>query len=73
MGASTMGNEPESLQKNLQISCKNARFAKKAHDSYVWIRESNRNCDYLALKCGVFRGRSKCSTNSNPSHRILAG
>ena len=57
----------------LQTSCETSRSAKKAYNGYVSIREIDPNCRYLALKCGVFRGRSRCSTNSNHCHRTSAG
>ena len=39
---------------------------------YDWKRYRCRNARYSALKCWVFRGRSRCSTNSKPYLKILA-
>jgi hypothetical protein len=47
-------------------------FRGKKRGCYVWIRYKSRNAGVSALKCPVFRGRSRCSTNSKPYPRTLA-
>ncbi|CAG9272854.1 hypothetical protein BCEP4_740030 [Burkholderia cepacia] len=44
----------------------------KKQGCYDWKRYRCRFARYSALKCWVFRGRSKCSTNSKPYLKILA-
>ncbi|CAM2184378.1 conserved hypothetical protein [Burkholderia latens] len=44
----------------------------KKRGCYDWKRYRCRNARYSALKCWVFRGRSRCSTNSKPYLKILA-
>lgn len=44
----------------------------KKQGCYDWKRYRCRNARYSALKCWVFRGRSRCSTNSKPYLRTLA-
>lgn len=49
------------------------RIRSKKQGCYDWKRYRCRNARYSALKCWVFRGRSRCSTNSKPYLKILAG
>lgn len=51
---------------------RNTPIRDKKRGCYDWKRYRCRNARYSALKCWVFRGRSRCSTNSKPFLKILA-
>ncbi|VWB82284.1 hypothetical protein BTE28158_03905 [Burkholderia territorii] len=53
-------------------TCRGPHIRGKKRGCYDWKRYRCRNARYSALKCWVFRGRSKCSTNSKPYLKILA-
>ncbi len=53
-------------------SASDAHIRGKKRGCYDWKRYRCRNARYSALKCWVFRGRSRCSTNSKLYLKILA-
>ncbi|XHO59384.1 hypothetical protein BCC0191_002428 [Burkholderia ambifaria] len=66
---------PHERQESAQThagSASDAHIRGKKPGCYDWKRYRCRNARYSALKCWVFRGRSRCSTNSKLYLKILA-